>query len=974
MSTRIHPPSKKKVKISEKLKAVVRVRPLIAKEGKNKCLGVEGGTKIQFKGLNDCFNFDRIYTEDEGQEIIYKETISPIVESWVSGYNACVFAYGQTGSGKTFTMLGSEGGHKTLDGIIPRVAEDVFKKIAAEESEFTCCMEAIGEVSSMSQYQIRISYIEVYNDDIRDLLGKEHPPEILSIRETNNGRVFVENCKEIEVNSTTDVMKVIKKGSARRATGRTNMNEHSSRSHAVLTMIIEHRWKLASQDCCQLNSKISYLNLVDLAGSERSTRTGNKDTAFRESISINSGLFSLANVITSLAEGAKHVPYRDSSLTRLLQSSLSGDSLTTMLACVSPAEENSDESLSTIRYAQIAKKVVVDPTMKVNICEDISITRDPLHNDIEDLETSMNRRTMWIDTEFHGSIFSRAVGNETDPLILFIHGSGPTNSSLWWNGIVHEISVVTSVNETSFFMVAIDCPGYGNSTGDRQEIRSNPGSLVKDIIKSLGRLKAFAICGSSQGACATFNSVLEVPDITDFIIVMDPVGHDVFRYKTIKQPSLLLFDIDDAGHPVKVGRWMRDNLNKPHYFEFSSKTEPYWHSDNMVTEILNMFSTHANDALKRMKEFTKKGELGNIMTRLAGGLVSWCEFKGIASPMKHIEEGLLQPPSSFLSDMLGEDIMNQLSSDDKETLKSTSLRESLKSDWKTSADPHTGKVYYQNKATGETTWSVPESFLRDGDVTQKTNQNKILFNSETDSEKSEIESAEEITKRLQLEHSQSNCDYCDEVLWKPQRAEICRHVWCCVCHMKSHLVTKCCPVVGCDFSHVVQKVESNFDHQNFILGSLSDSEIDSQKLKLKTYQKQRDLQTRIIVEYGNTAIGSSGEAYTVNAFLRVVKIEKGKKAAPQISRVEFDINPRFPKSAIKVMSPPYTLQRTMALAFSCNIAIRWKDGGAAHTVFPYRIHHEPSTTRRAVLIVSGQSKGSKKSLRLPTSGIPEIEI
>eukprot|EP01060_Flectonema_neradi_P016104 TRINITY_DN226_c0_g4_i1.p1 TRINITY_DN226_c0_g4~~TRINITY_DN226_c0_g4_i1.p1 ORF type:complete len:976 (+),score=153.21 TRINITY_DN226_c0_g4_i1:43-2970(+) len=971
-----HPPAKKKLSSSERLRAIVRVRPLIAREGKMKCLDVKDGSNIVFK--EGRYSFDRVYSENESQSAIYREAIAPIVESWVSGYNACVFAYGQTGSGKTFTMLGDNGGRKTkqLDGIIPRVAEDVFKKIASEEAEFTKCMKARGEVSSMSQYQVRVSYVEIHNDDVRDLIGTEDPPAVLSIRESTNGRVYVENCREVEVQSTADVVKVIKDGSFRRATGRTEMNKHSSRSHAVLTMVVEHRWKLASEDSCNYNSKVSYLNLVDLAGSERSNRTGNKDASFRESISINSGLFALGNVITALAEGAKHVPYRDSSLTRLLQSSLCGDSRATMIACVSPAAENLDETLATIKYTQIAKKVKVAPTMHIDVKEDTDITQNPLRNDIEDPDQKMNRRTLWIDTEYHGSIFCRAMGNENDPLILFIHGSGPTNSSVWWNGIMHELSVITPTH-SSFFLVAIDCPGYGNTCGDRQDIRSYPGSVVRDIVKSLGRSKAFAICGSSQGACATFNAVLEVPDITEFIIVMDPVGHDVFRYKAIKQPALLLFDVDDAGHPVKVGRWMRDNLDIPHYFEFSSKKEPFWHSDNMVSEMMNMFSRHAKTALKKVSKFARHGELGGIMTRLAGGLVSWCENTGIGAPLKHLDEGILQPPSSFLQEMLGDDLLRQLSIEDDYPHESTyPTGKSSRSDWETSADARTGKVFYHNKKTGETTWTIPDALVSASDSANAppaATTKKVLFDSETESEEAETESPEEAAKRVSLERSETICNCCGGILWNPHRLEVCRHVLCQICFIRTHKVTKCCPLTDCALIHVNQRIASDTDHHLVIVSTISAKEAATQQANVRNFQKQRSQHTRITIEYGNTAIGSSGEAYTVKAFLKVVKVEKAGGAVPQISRVEFDINPRYPNSAVKVQSPPYTMERTMAMKFSCNIAIRWKDGTAAHTVFPYRIHHAPCTTRRATLILTGCSKGSKKSIYLP-SVFPEVEI
>eukprot|EP00755_Sulcionema_specki_P017277 Sspe_Gene.11089::Locus_3738_Transcript_2_2_Confidence_0.750_Length_3089::g.11089::m.11089/K10395/KIF4_21_27; kinesin family member 4/21/27 len=974
LDTGVQPPALRHiVSASEKIKVAVRVRPC----GK----GERGGqvTADPTTGVICCvggakFTFDYAFDEKCQQKTVYVNAVAPLVDTWVTGYNASIFAYGQTGSGKTFTMLGPDGGHADLDGVIPQVADSVFDEISREQAVFA---STVG-CANMSQYQVRASYVEVYNDDVRDLLGKDNPPAVLQVRENASGRVYVEGAREVPVESTKEVLACIKAGSKRRATGRTNMNEHSSRSHAVFTLVLEHRWRQPGCDLRQYKCKTSYFNLIDLAGSEQSKRTGNKDTAFRESISINSGLLALGKVIAALSGNENsHVPYRDSTLTRLLQSSLGGDSRTVMLACVSPAEENFDETVGTLRYAQSARSIKVAPKQHIEV---VTEEAGPMDNDIVDPDRALDRRCLWIDTQCCGSIFARCVGDPADPLILLIHGSGPTNSSTWWNGLVHELAV-TGVGEgnpvQSFFMVAIDCPGYGRSVGDRQDIRSTPGAVVRDVVHALGRSKCFALVGSSQGACATFNAVLEFPSITDFIVVMDPVGHDVFRYKQIQQPCLLIFDVDDDGHPVKVGRWMRDNLPKPHYFEFSSRRTPYWHVDNMATEMLNMFREWVGKAKGVKTKLSRLGAegTGSMMTRLAGGLVKWCENMGYGEPIKQIDEGLVEPPSQFLKEMLGEEVMRQLSVNSNED----DHPSSGDGEWVAKADPSSGKVYYHNLTTGETSWKAPKGMNESHAPCAPGGALPDMFQEEDDEEEEPEESENERLERERAEREKTVCDICEDVLWKPVRMPICRHVICWMCHLRSSNFTKKCPTCGETAAGAV----TDDVHHALLLEMCGAAQLEARRDRDKKEEHDRDTSMRIILEYGNTAEGMGGEVHTVEAFMQVAKVEKGKlckRALPDkgriIARVDFDINPSYPKAAIKVAKAPFTLTRTMASLFPCNMTVRWAESSFPPVTIPYTVSHDKRTTSRVAVILpsSGPLKNTKDPVKKSWKGLPEVRI
>ncbi|XP_070583532.1 chromosome-associated kinesin KIF4-like isoform X2 [Erythrolamprus reginae] len=338
------------------VKVALRCRPLLPKEiadGCQMCLSFVPGEPQVILGSNKCFTYDYVFDPSTEQEEVFNVAIAPLMDGIFSGYNATVLAYGQTGSGKTYSMGGAYTCEQESDpmmGAIPRVIMLLFQEMKQREEW---------------QFTVKVSYLEIYNEDILDLLatGKSKPSQI-SIREDSKGSIKIVGLTEHRVTNAHETVLCLEQGNNSRTVASTAMNTQSSRSHAIFTMIVEQKQK-ANQDLCYL----SKLHLVDLAGSERQKKTKAEGDRLREGISINKGLLCLGNVISALGDEAKRgtfVPYRDSKLTRLLQDSLGGNSHTLMIACVSPADYNMEETLNTLRYADRARKIKNKPIVNVD--------------------------------------------------------------------------------------------------------------------------------------------------------------------------------------------------------------------------------------------------------------------------------------------------------------------------------------------------------------------------------------------------------------------------------------------------------------------------------------------------------------------------------------------------------------------------------------------------------------------------------
>ncbi|XP_023567822.1 kinesin-like protein KIF13A [Octodon degus] len=297
-------------------------------------------------------------TKYAGQEVVFKCLGEGILEKAFQGYNACIFAYGQTGSGKSFSMMG----HAEQLGLIPRLCCALFKRISLEQNE-------------SQTFKVEVSYMEIYNEKVRDLLDPKGSRQSLKVREHKVLGPYVDGLSQLAVTSFEDIESLMSEGNKSRTVAATNMNEESSRSHAVFNIVITQT--LYDLQSGNSGEKVSKVSLVDLAGSERVSKTGAAGERLKEGSNINKSLTTLGLVISSLADQAagkgknKFVPYRDSVLTWLLKDNLGGNSQTSMIATISPAADNYEETLSTLRYADRAKRIVnhavvnEDPNAKV---------------------------------------------------------------------------------------------------------------------------------------------------------------------------------------------------------------------------------------------------------------------------------------------------------------------------------------------------------------------------------------------------------------------------------------------------------------------------------------------------------------------------------------------------------------------------------------------------------------------------------
>merc|ERR1719220_801730 len=334
------------------IRVFCRMRPLLGEEGSEEIRHVNIQTEKNLEliktvdaanesiagGLNKNmkydFEFDRVFGPNSSQSEVFTE-ISQLVQSALDGYNVCVFAYGQTGSGKTFTM---EGGPAIEDdesqcGMIPRTIRQIFevqKKLKEKSWE----------------YKLQASFLEIYNEEIRDLLVNDSNLKYdIKMSDSKGTDIHVTNLKVEEVTSESQISSMIKRARKNRAWAKTMCNERSSRSHSVFMLRIEGHNTATTETCC------GTLNLVDLAGSERVKDSGSEGIRLTEAQAINKSLSNLGNVIMALAQKNSHVPYRNSKLTHLLQNCLGGNSKTLMFVNISPKEEHINETLNSLRFA-----------------------------------------------------------------------------------------------------------------------------------------------------------------------------------------------------------------------------------------------------------------------------------------------------------------------------------------------------------------------------------------------------------------------------------------------------------------------------------------------------------------------------------------------------------------------------------------------------------------------------------------------
>jgi kinesin family protein 5 len=293
-----------------------------------------------------AFTFDHIFNCNTSQKEVFEVVGKPVINSIFEGFNGTIFAYGQTNSGKTFTMQGPSLQDNSLRGITPRIVSSIFKHIEnAEES---------------TEFMVKVSILEIYMENLRDLLDANVVKK-LNIKTDKNRGTFVDGLVECYVSSGEEFLNLITVGASNRKIERTNMNEVSSRSHLIIN--IQVKQNNTKQNIC----KTGKLYLVDLAGSERVSRTGARGQVLEESKLINKSLSALGNVINALFEKQSHVPYRDSRLTRVLQESVGGNNLTSLVITCSAAGINESDTISTLRFGNRAKAVQNQPKINQEI-------------------------------------------------------------------------------------------------------------------------------------------------------------------------------------------------------------------------------------------------------------------------------------------------------------------------------------------------------------------------------------------------------------------------------------------------------------------------------------------------------------------------------------------------------------------------------------------------------------------------------
>ncbi|KAI9481678.1 MAG: hypothetical protein EXX96DRAFT_608332 [Benjaminiella poitrasii] len=402
-----------------------RARPRFANLANDDVLKIHDKT-IQVVPQNKLFTFDHVFGTESTQNEIFTNLGERLIRKFIEGYNITILAYGQTSSGKTYTMGSAFHGHQMnseSEGIIPRSmallfdllhnnTNDTLRPISPSTSSVSSSTTTSSNNSKLfamrpsktinsvnvrstqpaqktTRFTVKVSFIEIYNEELHDLLNSAPPDELppITIREDTKGRIYWTGVKEVLVHNTDDVMHYLEQGTQNRATGATDMNEKSSRSHAIFSVSLkQEKWvasdtgptvKRPTRPTSSLSSRsstpsnkiqedgewfitTSKFHFVDLAGSERLKRTAAEGDRRREGININGGLLALGNVISALGDASKknvHVPYRDSKLTRLLQDSLGGNATTLMIACVSPLESNLSETLNTLQYANRARNI-----------------------------------------------------------------------------------------------------------------------------------------------------------------------------------------------------------------------------------------------------------------------------------------------------------------------------------------------------------------------------------------------------------------------------------------------------------------------------------------------------------------------------------------------------------------------------------------------------------------------------------------
>ena len=1006
----------------EHLRVAIRVRPCHVRDAKGRELEERMAALV-----NNSGPFNAVFGPASSQHAVYSVCGSQLLHGALDqGLSGCMFAFGSTGSGKTYSMIGASGGQSrdVLDGVIPQLTDDLFIRAAR--------LEADAAAQSL-RFVVTASFVEVLEDRAFDLLSSPGGGAVsarkpsLDIRSLG-GRVVASGATEVPVSSTGALLLLVAQGAQARATRATGVHDHSSRSHAILTLAIERRWKRAADGATL--SRVAQLQLVDLAGGlalcmknrtramstapcvricthpgAESMARAHAGVADRAGCAVNTGLLVLGRVLEGLAArgagggrsseaAARRLPFRDSTLTRVLETALSGggSGRTWMLATVSPDPEDVRDSEATLRWAATARRVAVrgDTARVVELAE----AHDPMRGDVHDPDAALRRRCISISTVAHGDVFARAAGDPGDPLVLLVHGSGPRNSSLQWNFVVPQLlqqqRPVTAAaaapegggptggaGRRGLYLVAIDCPGYGRTPGDRQTIRSHPGAFLSDVVRSLGKAVAYTIAGSSQGAAAVLNAALECPDIAHYVAVVHPVGHAPRRYTAILQPTLLMFDVDDDGHPVRVGRLMRQYLPRPHYSEWSGRAEPGYLQARFADALRGMWAAYPEPP-------HADGRTGlPDMARLAGGLHAWATATGdeeshgeddIAGGGVHADL-ISRGKAGGAADARGADPGYGRPSVDEADSEpgSGSTAAERPSPWRVEVDDATGSVSYVNLRTRERASARPADFVpprlerapvvmaaagAGAAATAASLAAPLTVHAAARRAVDEAALAAAAVEALLSTHA---CSRCTRVLAEPRVLRPCGHVQCGACAYRFAKVCGRCALCGASVARTEAASAAHVARiaARIATGELSAAEFEAQATLAVQFAPLASsaagpgpaLPNPIVLEFGNTASPPGPEdprtRRAMRTFLRV--LSPGHAGA--VRSVAFDVNPGAAHRVAPLERPPFECERSMARPLPCFITVEF---AAALRLPPlllqyYTQHTSERIARRAVI-------------------------
>ena len=461
------------------------------------------------------YTFDRIFPPASDQASVYSYTMEPLVEAVLDGYNATVLAYGQTGSGKTHTILGESGDR---EGLVGRTVTNIL---------------ADTRVSTVT-----MSVLQIYQDALFDLMS-DTPGDILIMRQGYDG-IKVDDLLEVPIASVPDMYQMMKKCLKNRAVGGTQLNEVSSRSHMIVTLNV------------RTGNGVAKLNLVDLAGSERLHDSKAEGVRLQETCAINSSLFALVAVVESLSSGKPFVPYRNSKLTWILSDSIGGNSLTTILATVSPSQQFARETKSTLKFAHSCKKIehlVVKNKNKTNY---ISSKVRPVKGEVVTpwSKNDVNMKSAMVETCW-GQVCCYYAGKEEGHPVIMLHGCPSSFAEF-----KHFLPCLTY---HGFRVIGFDQPGYGNSPGVRANSRSDkamekggPVDVLKEIIK-LHTSEPPTLIGYDWGAGIALSFGVLYPVRVKNIVSFLPSFSETpdTQLQNMKTPTMILWVKRDTNHSWK---------------------------------------------------------------------------------------------------------------------------------------------------------------------------------------------------------------------------------------------------------------------------------------------------------------------------------------------------------------------------------------------------------------------------------------